>query len=224
LVKFTLQCSDALEFCHQLRYHQSPSQFDAVHASNLIDFTAPPSLVILAVLVLKNTSSQVVINDSGLLFTASFCCSDTANNFLSEMFGVGCEYLPVLIGARCLNVEGKYSGEVCLKPVPYDPESSRTTFIWQHVTPTLPTRVSKENLHKMFQILCNAIVRIVGYPLQSGDESRKIPLMCTETAILMLQSFVAQLDSKSYGDAHSSYQFWEPLSTMLLDRKCMKVF
>ena len=81
------------------------------------------------------------------------------------MFGVDCEYLPVLIGARCLNVEGEYSGKVCLKPEPYDPESSHTTFIWQRITPTLPTQVSKENLHKMFEILCNAIICS---PLQKG--------------------------------------------------------
>jgi len=227
LVKFGIKCSDALEFCHQLCNDPSSSQFDAVHTSNLMDFTAPPSLVILALSVLRGirTSSPLAKKCCGFLFTTSFCCTNTANNFLREMFGFDCEYLPVLIGARCLNVEGEYSGEVCLKPEPYDPESSRTTFIWQRVTPTLPTQVSKENLHKMFEILCNAIVHIVGYPLQNGGKLRsKIPLMCTETAILMLQSFVAQLDPKSYDDAYGSFQFWKPFSTMLLDQKCMKVF
>jgi len=211
-IKFEMECSEALEFCQVLR---NCPRFDVVYSSNLMDFTAPPSLVILALSVVK---------DFGLLFATSFSARvfDSAQSYLKEMFGFDSKHLPVLIGARCINVEGEYSSKVCLKPVPYDPESSRTTFIWQRVTPTALTGLPEKNLGELFDKLCNAIVCMLGDPLRGGDKSCMISLMCTETAILMLQSFVAQLDPTCYDQ--KSYEFWEPLSSRLHHQKCMKAF
>ena len=47
-------------------------------------------------------------------------------------------------------------------------------------------------------------------------------LLCTETAILLLQSFVSQLDNSEYD--HINYKFWSPLSSLLLNQRCLKPF
>ncbi|XP_065911531.1 uncharacterized protein [Dysidea avara] len=221
-VIFTVQCSDALELCQQLHGHPQlfscsvPSLFDAVYSSNLMDFTAPPSLVLLAMSVLK---------DSGLLFAMSFHSTvvfNTAYVYLKEMFGFDCKYFPVLIGARCIGVESEYSGKVSLKPVPYDLASSYTTFIWQRTTATMLTQVPQKDMDNMFKVLGDAIVHSVGYPLEDGGKSRMKSLLCSETAILMLQSFVAQLDPEWHDCGND--QFWAPLCSLLLSQKCMKAF
>lgn len=221
-VIFTIQCSDALELCQQLHDHPHlfscsvPSLFDAVYSSNLMDFTAPPSLVLLALSVLK---------DSGLLFATSFHCiavSNTVHGYLKEMFGFDCKHFPVLIGARCIGVESEYSSKTSLKPVPYDLASSYVTFIWQRTTATVLTQVAQKELDHIFKLLNDAIVHTVGYPLEGGGKSRMKSLMCSETAILMLQSFAAQLDPEWHNS--SSDQFWAPLCSLLLGQKCMKAF
>jgi len=225
---FTIQCSDALEFCQQL--HHCPQLFPTcsylisnffvvvVHSSNLIDFTAPPNLVLLAL--------SALLKDSRMLFTKSFSIGmfNTADDYLREIFGFDSKYLPVLVGARCMVVEGEYSGKVCLKPMPYDPVSCCTTFIWQRITPvTMLTGVPQKNLNDLFKTLCNAIVHILCSSFKSDNKSCVASLlMCTETVILILQSFVAQLDPQSHDS--KSYQFWEPLCDMLMREVHLKAF
>jgi len=221
-VLFTVQCSDALEFCQQLYDHPHlfscsiPSLFDAVYSSNLMDFTAPPSLVLLALSVLK---------DSGLLFATSFhyaVVCNTVHGYLKEMFGFDGKHFPVLVGARCIGIESEYSSKMSLKPVPYDLASYYMTFIWQHTTATVLTQVPQKGLDHMFKLLGDAIVHTVGYPLEGGGKSRMKSLICTETAILMLQSFATQLDPERH--ECGSDQFWAPLCSLLLGQKYMKAF
>ena len=224
---FTIDCSDALEFCHSLQSTLNelsdsfPSVFDAIYASNLIDYIAPPSFVLVAMSILK---------PNGLLFTDTFRHTFVlyTSKYIKSVFGFDESYLPLICGIRCIDHDGEYSSQVSVKPVPCFAELDvlnnvmRKSFIWQHVD-TLPLKqITERYFASMLDILCSSIKHILTCCLQATRGLMVESLLCTETVMLLLQSFVSRLNKEEYN--HASYQFWEPLCSLLLREKCLKPF
>ena len=136
-ILFTFHSSDALEFCQQLHnksYPYLPEQFDAIYSSNLFDYLAPLSVVLLAMPILKF---------KGSLFTTALYYhteSNTLTEYLKKYFGFDCKYLPLICGVRCVGYENEYSNTVSVKPVPFmldiDTASyiGTRSFVWRHAT------------------------------------------------------------------------------------------
>ena len=226
---FTFDCSDALQFCQTL-FKKSlnfscafPSIFDAIYASNLIDYIAPPSLVLIAMSVLKQ---------AGLLFTDTFrhyLISTTSLGYLKAVFGFDCKLLPLICGIRCLGHDNEYNSRLSIKPVPFNGSFEyfygvmMKSLVWKHVTATSLKQITPKDLSAVFTTLSNSIEHMMTCCMESGSRSALTEsLLCTETVMLVLKSFVAQLDSEDYD--HSSYNFWAHLCAMLLSKKLLKAF
>ena len=215
-ILFTFQCSDALEFCQWL--HKScphlPQQFDAIYTSNLSDYISLPSLVLLAMRILKL---------NGSLFTTTLYYhseSNSSTEFLKKCFGFDSKYLQLLCGVRCLGYENEYSDTISIKPVPYlfDIDTAMCvgvrSFIWRHAI-TMPLKqVTESHFSNMWSVLKASIVHLL--TLFSDYH-----YSCTGTIMILLQSFASQFD-KEYN--LSSYHFWSPLCELLLKQKSLQSF
>jgi len=226
-ILFTFDCSDALEFCHSLQSNSKalpdslPSLFDAIYASNLIDYIAPPSFVLVAMSILKQ---------SGLLFTDTFRHTFVmyTSKYIESVFGFDESYLPLISGIRCIDHDGEYSSQVSVKPVPCFTELDvlnsvmRKSFVWQHVN-TIPLKqIAQKDYAAILNLLSDSIKHILTCCMQSTRGLMVESLLCTETVVLLLQSFVSQLDREEYD--YATYQFWMPLCSLLLGQKCLKPY
>ncbi|XP_065916565.1 uncharacterized protein [Dysidea avara] len=226
-ILFTFDCSDALEFCHGVQSNSIalsdslPSLFDAIYASNLIDYIAPPSFVIVAMSILKQ---------KGLLFTDTFRHTFVmyTSKYIESVFGFDESYLPLICGIRCIDHDSEYSSQVSVKPVPCFAELDvlhsvmRKSFIWQHVDIMLLKQITEKDYTAILHLLCSSIKHILTCCIQVTRGLMVESLLCTETVVLLLQSFVSCLDSQEYN--YTSCKFWVPLCSLLLGQKCLKPF
>lgn len=216
-ILFTFQCSDALEFCLQLHnkpHDHLPQRFDAIYTSNLIDYIAPPSLVLLTMPVLKF---------NGSLFTTVLYYhseSNTSTEFLKTCFGYDCKHLQLLCGVRCLGYENEYSDTISVKPLPFLGGVDTALYVgvrssvWRHATGMALKQITENHFSSMWSVLSASIVHLLTY---FGDHHNS----CTGTVMTLLQSFASQFD-KEYNC--SSYQFWSPLCELLLKQKSLQSY
>ena len=216
-ILFTFQCSDALEFCLQLHNKPRdhfPQQFDAIYTSNLIDYIAPLSLVLLTMPILKFNGSLFI---TALYYHSK---SNTSTEFLKTCFGFDCKYLQLLCGVRCLGYENEYSDTVSVKPLPFmfDVDTALSvgvrSFVCRHATGMPLKQITEDHLSSMWNVLSASIVHLLTY---FADHHYS----CTGTVMTLLQSFASQFD-KEYNC--SSYQFWSPLCELLLKQKSLQSY
>ena len=226
---FSLHHSDGLDFCQSLcnkitSSTSVPNSFDAIYTSNLIDYVALPSLVLVAMSVLRQT---------GLLFTTAFrytACmiSDSSRGYLYSLFGCDSKYLPLLYGIRCIGYDDEYSAELSVKPISMIAEADvlqcviEKSLVWRHVI-SLPL---KQITSKDFDTILNTLGDSVKHMLtsfMSGTKTTVVEsLLCTETVIRLLQSFTSQLDSSEYD--YTNYKLWSPLCSLLPSQNCLRPF
>ena len=230
-MSFTFQCCDALEFCQFLQHstHEFASytgfkpMFDLVHSSNLIDHLSPPNLVLSVVPILK---------ENGYLLSTSLVYKNvahTAEGYLQVCFGFESQLLPLICGIRCVGHEGKYASSVSPQPTSCNIGSvclttlSSKLLIWQRVS-TLPLKLASLGSDSAVAIL-RALSSSISVAMQSFFSCsvglRTTLHLSTQTAIQLLQRFVAQLSSDV---AFTDYCFWEPLCATLRDREVIKPF
>ena len=216
-ILFTFQCSDALEFCLQLHNKPCghlPQQFDAIYTSNLIDYIAPISLVLLTMPILKF---------NGSLFTTAIYYhskSNTSTEFLKTCFGFDCKHFQLLCGVRCLSYENEYSDTISVKALPYmcDVDTALCvgvrSFVWRHATGMALKQITENHFSSMWSLLSASIVHLLTY-------FADYHYSCTGTIMTLLQSFASQFD-KEYNC--NSYQFWSPLCELLLKQKSLQSY
>ena len=227
-ISFSFQCSDALDFCQSLynkvftSCNPIPHLFDAIYTSNLIDYIALPSLVLVTMSVLRQT---------GVLFTNTFryiAISERSRGYLYSVFGFDSKYLPLLCGIRCIGYDDEYSAGLSVKPVPMIAETDvlhgviDKSLIWQHVAVNPLRQITPSDFDSMSKTLCDAVKHMLTSFMTGTKTAPVESLLCTETAILLLQSFVSQLDNSEYD--HINYKFWSPSSSLLLNQRCLKPF
>ena len=216
-ILFTFQCSDALEFCQQLHkpYAHLPQQFDAIYASNLLDYVSPLSLVLLAMPILKS---------NGSLFTtvlSYFSNSNTSTEYLEKQFGFKCKFLQLLCGVRCIGYENEYSDTISIKPVPYNHNIDialgvhTKSFVWRHVAGMPLKQVTDKHFAKMWSTINDSIVDLLTCYRDNKSSN------CTGTIIILLQSFASRFESEY---SSCGYQFWQPLCSLLLKQKSLQCF
>ena len=226
-VSFTIQCSDAIQFCQEL---QSPThfasmdvgnKFDLVYTSNLIDHLAPPNIVLAALPLLKPSS---------FLFTTTLLykgISSTAEEYIQACFGFKSELLPIIFGIRCINHEGeKYSSVVSAQPCPFEYGNTSMmnkqwpkVLIWEKIDmhpQKVPALVGDSNITTA---LYNSISLCVTPLLNSPRGCRTLNHLCIETAMKILQTYAAVLDANI-----SEFQFWSALCDVLLQDDSLKPF
>ena len=226
-VFFSFHHSDSLDFCQSLcnevtSYTSIPHSFDAIYTSNLIDYVALPSLVLVAMSVLKQT---------GLLFTTAFryiMISDSSRGYLYSLFGFDSKYLPLLCGIRCIGYDDEYSAELSVKPVSMMAETDvmhcviEKSLVWQHVISLPLKQITPNDRETTLSALCGAVKQMLTC-FMSGTKTTVVEsLLCTETVIRFLQSFVSQLDSSEYD--YTNYKLWSPLCSLLLSQRYLRPF
>lgn len=228
-ISFTFQCSDALQFCQQLQSNPDSfaksigfkPMFDLIETSNLTDTLAPPNLVLCSIPVLKST---------GYLFTSTLHykhVAETAETYLQRCFGFEAYLLPTLCAVRCIGHDGQYSSSTALRPVPWNVNHTncfmqcRKILMWQKVL-TFPLKLIKLDTNStILSSLCNAIMSASTSFFNKPPGLGTINALCTETAIKVLQHFVAQLD-KEVNTANHHY--WTTLCNLLLKQKSLRPF
>jgi len=219
-IMFTFQSSDALEFCQKLHNEPSngiPHSFDAIYSSNLLDYFAPPSFVLLSLQILK---------PDGVLFTSIMFGTSVSNTFaeyIQKGFGLECKQLPLMCGMRCVSYENEFSDAFPVKPVPHSLGMDTAlgvgvkSLLWQRVTATPLTQPSEEHLALLWKMLSSSIVQLLMH-----DSTVHNNYSCVGSVIILLQSFASQFDSAIHGC--SNYQFWKPLCSLLLQQKHLRAF
>ena len=227
-ISFSFHHSDGLDFCQSLcnkvfTSHTSiPHSFDAIYTSNLIDYIALPSLVLVAMSVLKQ---------AGLLFTTAFryiMISDSSRGYLYSLFGFDSKYLPLLCGIRCIGYDDEYSAELSVKPVSMIAEADvlhsviEKPLVWQHVISLPLKQIAPKDFDTILSALCDGVKHMLT-SFMSGTKTTIVEsLLCTETVVLLLQSVVSQLDSSEYD--YTDHKFWSPLCSLLLNQKYLQPF
>ena len=227
-ILFLFHHSDGLDFCQSLSNKvftsstSIPRSFDAIHTSNVIDFVALPSLVLVAMLVLRQT---------GLLFTTAFryiMISDSSRGYLYSLFGCDSKYLPLLYGIRCIGYDDEYSAELSVKPVSMAAEADvlqcviEKSLVWQHVISLPLKQITSKDRETILNTLGESVKHMLT-SFMSGTKTTVVEsLLCTETVIRLLQSFVSQLDSSEYD--YTDYKLWSPLCSLLLSQNCLRPF
>ena len=219
-IVFTFQCTDALNFC-QCLYNNPlpvpPSCFDAIHSSNLLDNFTPPSLVLLALQILK---------PDGVLFTSIIyhtSISNTLAEYVKKCFGVECKHLQLLCGVRCVGYEDEYSNIFSIEPVPHSYGLDTVigvrvkSLIWQHVTATPFTNPKEDHLAFMWKTLSSSIAQLLAF-----DDSVWNYFGSTGSAMILLQAFASQFNRATHDC--STFQFWKPLCSLLLKEKSLQKF
>ena len=226
-VSFSFQHSDALGFCQNLCHKvfassiPVPHSFDAIYTSNLIDYIALPSLVLVAMSILKQT---------GLLFTTAFryiMISGSSTKYLHSVFGFDSKYLPVLCGIRCIGYDDQYSAKWSVKPVSIAAEADvlqyviEKSLVWQHIVATPLKQIVPKDFSTLLSALCDAVKQMLTRFMNGPSTTIVESLLCTETVVLLLQSFASQLDNEY--DC-TSYKFWSPLCSLLLNQRYLQPF
>ena len=226
-VNFIFSCQDALTFCHEMKSsnenlgkHLEPDfVFNTIYTSNLLDHTGLPNLVL---------SCMPLLKPNGFLYTSSLDCKNctcfsTMEEFLKLCFGFDCTLLPVVLGMRCINHEGKNcSSSVMIWPFPPDVSNEVPNLphfrrlVWEKLPSTQPLHISQLPQIEPDNIT-DALVNLVGscaFAFLKHGVGHSAVIMSPssiETALLMLQYFVARLSKNVLLD----HTFWKPLCTAL---------
>ena len=213
-VSFTFDCSDAIGFCQTL--FQFPDQcwkelgimkfpnFDAIFTSNVIDHLMSGSALVVA--------AAKLLKPNAALFITTFHEQST-NILIEEIFGIPSDFLPVILGIRCIGNDGKYSSTTTVQPAPlvnfniYEPfKSSVVTLIWKNIIshPLIITSLTNES-HFIASLLKSCI---------SVLHNRST----FDAFLAIADSFIAQLNLES----PPSYQFWEPLCRQIAEEPLLQ--
>lgn len=226
-VNFVFSNQDALAFCYEMKSSNEnlgnsvdPGLvFDSIYTSNLLDHTGLPNLVLPCIPLLK---------PNGFLYTSSLDCKNctcfsTMEEFLKLCFGFDCSLLPVILGIRCINHEGKNcSSSVTVQPFPPDVSNEQTNLphfrrlVWEKLPNIQPLHISQLPQIESDNIT-DALVNLIGSCAFSflnhgvGHSTAVVSPNSIETALLMLQYFAARLSKNIVLDP----TFWKPLCTEL---------
>ena len=207
-VSFTLDCSDAIGFCQKLFQFQDQCweglgimkfpNFDAIFTSNVIDHLMPGSALVVAAAKLLKPNAALFIT------TFSHSARKTTKTLIEEIFGLPSEFLPVILGIRCIGNDGKYSSTTTAQPAPFEP--SRVTLIWKNIIshPLIITSLTNES-HFMASLLKSCI---------SVLHNRS----AFDSFLAIADCFIAQLSLES----PPSYQFWEPLCRQIAEEPLLQ--
>lgn len=220
-ITFTFHCSDAIDFCVHL---QSPTLartlncatcFDLVYSSNLADHLALPNLVLAVVPLIK---------PGGFLFTTTLLykmIAPTAEECINILFGLDIELIPVVLGVRCINHEGRsYSSVVSIQPRPYEyghminVKQWKKVLVWEKpncLPLKYPALLSKYDV--IAANLCSAVCTVATPLMRNVKGHGTINHLCVETAMLMLHCFASRVE-----DDTSNSTFWDPLAALILKR------
>ena len=228
-ITFTFECSDALQFCQQLQicpqlyitHTKLDPSFDAIYTGNLIDQFAAPNIVLNALPLLKK---------SGYLFTTSVYYKETSKTIersLEVCFGVEAMLFPILCGVRCGGHEGEFTCPVnsILVPWTYISEEARPRsprlLIWQHARGVPIKFPSLHSYSYSTRLLNTSVTTVLTSFFRHMIGLRTSKLLCTDSAVVILQSFASLLDNEM--DV-GSYMFWEPLSALLREVPDLRPF
>ena len=212
-VCFTFHCGDAIALCQLLlqcpEKNSSPNCFDAIYTSNLLDHVSPPALILASTPLLKLT---------GYLFTTTMNYEDvgsTGSEYLAKCFGFSPELYPVVLGIRCIGLEGEYSSIVSNQPIPMNHFSicgaATRLLIWQNVVSELLQLTNLGDSRTLCEVLYNCAIAACTIAL-SPEASVFLRSLSMEAFLLVLQRFVSRLHPQVDSSAH---QFWEPLCRLL---------
>ena len=216
-VSFTFDCSDAIGFCQTL--FQFPDQcweglgilkfpkFDAIFTSNVIDHLMPGSALVVAAAKLLKPNAALFIT------TFSPIARKTTNTLIEAVFGLPSDFLPVILGVRCIGNDGKYSSTTTVQPVPLvnfnidNPfEPLRVTLIWKNIIshPLIITSLTNES-HFIASLLKSCISVVHHWS-------------AVDAFLAIADCFIAQLSLES----PPSYQFWEPLCRKIAEEPLLQ--
>ena len=216
-VSFTLDCSDAIGFCQTL--FQFPDQcweglgimkfpnFDAIFTSNIIDHLMSGSALVVAAAKLLKRNAALFIT------TFSHRAGKPTNTLIEEIFGIPSDFLPVILGIRCIGNDGKYSSTTTVQPAPIvnfnidSPfEQSIVTLFWKNIIshPLIMTSLTNES-HFTASLLKSCIS--VVHNSSAFD-----------AFLAIADCFIAQLSLES----PPSYQFWEPLCRQIAEEPLLQ--
>lgn len=223
-IAFSVDCQDAITFCRHMQQkwfdvtdeEKEDGNYDIVTTSNVMDHTGPVNLVL---------SSLPLLKQNGLLITMTMnCrfCTNTREEFLDMCFGLDCKMFPIVLGVRCINLEGSvWASSVMTKPTLPDLSHLRKklphnrVFLWDKVgfvQPLVISRLPNVVDGNITEALINA-VGITTYALLNHSPGNGKSVICyhgVETALLILKQFTSLCDASAY-----EYSFWEPLCTAL---------
>lgn len=208
-VKFTLHCSEAIDFCNELQNSVYKStlmtkKFDLIYTSNLLDPICPPNVVLFSIPLLK---------PDAYLFTTTIkykTLAKTTHEYLTKSFGVNLKMLPVLYGIRCINHEGEYRANVAVRSVPVEYSAVCPVFtpyyvkviIWERVPSMIVSNMQPDSM--LWHALSNSISTILSIPPDSLNHSS------SQTVVKMLQMFLTHSSGDDTGGS-----FWDPLCNLL---------
>ena len=220
-VSFTFDSSEAVGFCQTL--FKFPDQyweglgilklpkFDAIFSSNVIDSLMPGSvLVVTAARLLKLNAA---------LFTTTLTYSRKTTEkimfpFIEKLFGLIPELLPVVLGIRCIGIDGNYSSATKIQPISlvnYGSEdifqSSTVILIWKKITSHPLVIQSLTNEPIITQYLLKICKLMVCY------------WSAFDAFLAIADCFIAKLNTDT-----PSYQFWEPLCKQIVVDPYMETF
>ena len=223
-ITFLFNCSDCLDFCEELQsklktFQNIPSTFDTIFTSNLIDYLPLPILVLVIKPLLKMTD---------LLLTSTFLYKNaysTSEEYLTDVFGFDPGLLPLLCGIRCIGHDGtSYSDSTSIHPMPAQLQhlsssgiltglfSREVKFLfWQRVD-SQPLKIRA--LEESFAVLLHRTIctHISSFCAENDSALLFKEILCTESAINTVLSFVSQLDADV---EFSKYTFWNGLCSLI---------
>ena len=216
-VTFTFECSDPISFCLQMLQDQDmytshlgcPPVFDVIHTFEMIDVLSPPDLLLNAAPLLK--PSSYLLATTLLYRKVSF----TLDRFMAYIFGVHPQIFPVMYGVRCLGVEGTFFDGTLPRHTPWShlkrEENDIKTLVFQRVTSSPLKFQGLEEIDYATKGLASAtLAAIHSFPTNLYGN-----LMCMETVVTYLLTFIAQLDDTTPID---KWEFWEPYSQLVVKR------
>ena len=191
--------------------------FHAIYTASLFDTLSVP-VVINSCLPLLIPNGVIIAKSR--IHTLLEC---TTGEYLDSQLGFSTELLPIMMGARCISLDGKYSDSNGNEPVPVSITTILGTMkeaqhhpskelFWTKMTATSLKISSLTELPIVLDALHGAIhVATVSFLVKESGLVAKIG-MCTESAVHTILLFASQLDSDIDIRNH---QFWEPLSARI---------
>lgn len=220
-VSFSLHLGDAIKYCRSIQQDKvtAPGElynYDVIATSNLMDHVGPINLVLSCIPLLK---------PNGVLWTFTMSCkfcSNTRQEFLSLLFGMDCQFFPIILGIRCISLEGDpYQSSVTFAPLLPDLSHERKRFphnrffLWEKVGKAHPLILSQLPSVEEGN-LTEALVNVVGkcaYTLMNyspKDLKAIIEPQGIETALLIMHTFINMCNLNSMKP-----YFWEPFCEAL---------
>ena len=216
-ITFVFECSDPIVFCLRMLRDPEvyttlfgvPPQFDIIHTFQMIDSISPPDLLLHAAPLLKTDA---------FMFATSVRyqhLSYTLDRFLGSIFGVHPQIFPVMYGIRCLGVEATYSDCTLPRHVPW-------SHVKRHDKADSHTFVFKRLSFSPFKVEClqdfdfapravNSCTHAAVYDFPTNIYAN---MMCMETVVTTLLTFIAQMDEDTPVDR---WEFWQEYTSSIKD-------